>query len=231
MPRPGFAFQRTQKKVFFIGFNKTATSSLALLMMASGVLSLHSSGNGKLFGRTAGERAVIPHATKHMLANLEAGRDPIDGLDSYDAFLDLTVGPIDLCRQFREVFETHPTAVFVLNTRPLDDWIASRIAHRRSVADAARHFQLTADQVIEKWRADYRDHHADARAFFEAAAPAQFLEWDIRTAPVHLADFLRSHGIVVDPAYYFHVRETGGLYFPQPLRAVARPASVPIHAR
>ncbi|MEO1284570.1 MAG: hypothetical protein AAFV92_06795, partial [Pseudomonadota bacterium] len=104
MPPEGFAFHRTPRRVYFIGFNKTATSSLAIMMMASGVLSIHSSGNGKLFGRSESEQARIPHATQHMLANIEAGRPPILGLEDYDAFMDLTVGPTDLCLQFETFF-------------------------------------------------------------------------------------------------------------------------------
>ena len=230
MPREGFAFHRTPRRVYFIGFNKTATSSLAIMMMASGVLSIHSSGNGKLFGRPESEQARIPHATQHMLANIEAGRPPILGLEDYDAFMDLTVGPTDLCLQFETFFAADPNALFILNTRPVEDWIKSRIAHRRSVKQAARHYRLTPDQVVEKWRSEYHAHHAHARAFFAKEAPGQFLKWDIRSPATGLSEFLISHGIPLHPEYYFKIRETGGLFLPPPLRAIIADVNVPIEA-
>ena len=228
MPRPGFAFRRTPRKVIFIGFNKTATSSLSIMLMASGVLNIHSSGNGKLFGRPPEEQAVIPHATEHMLTNLEAGQPPLTGLDGYDAFMDLTVGPVDLCLRFEAFFRADPQALFILNTRPVEDWIRSRIAHRRSVKVAARHFGLNRGQVIEKWRADYRDHHARARAFFATHVPGQFLEWDIAQAARPLAQFLAGHGVVINPNYFFRLRESGGLFFPEPLKVYGTDHVVPI---
>lgn len=228
LPRPGFVFRRTPKRLFFIGFNKTATSALHMMLIASGIRAIHGSGNGKLFGRSEEERALIPHAMQHIQSNLMAGNDPIAGLGNFDAFLDLTLGTDDLCTQFKAFHTHHPDAVFVLNTRPEDSWIASRSGHKKSVAEAAEHHKVTPDAVPAIWRRQFRDHHTSVRTHF--AGVSTFLEWQLGKPVSDLTDFLAGFGIPADPAYFFRLRETGGLYFPPPLRVMKMPTDVPILA-
>lgn len=230
VPRTGFVFRRLPQKVFFIGFNKTATSALFLLMLAAGVRTIHSSGNGKLFGRTPEERAAIPHATKHMAANLAAGHDPLAGLEAFDCFMDLTAGPQDLCLQFKALHAAYPDAIFVLNTRPRADWVTSRINHGKSVTAAAKYFNIPKAQVPDHWTATFDVHHAAVRAHF-ALAPDQFLEWDITTPVTLLTTFLNRAGVAADPAHFFRIRETNGLHYPAPLAVLAQPQDVPILPR
>ncbi|PSL21214.1 sulfotransferase [Shimia abyssi] len=228
LPRPGFAFRRTGRKIIFIGFNKTATSSLAMLMMASGILTIHSSGNGKLFGRPEAEQATIPHATRHIKANLDAQRPPLHGLEGYDVFIDLTVGPHDLNLRFAEFHAAYPDALFILNTRSVQGWLASRRAHKKLVQITAKYLVLRPWQVLEKWRNDFATHHANARTYFARNAPDQFFEWPVSAPPEQLATFFARHDIPLAPSLYFHIRETGGLFLPPPLKAIAHPTEIPI---
>lgn len=227
-PRDGFAFHRISRRVFFLGFNKTATSALWMLMSASGLRAIHSSGNGKLFGRPAAERQSIPHAADHIAANLVAGRDPIKGLEAYDVFMDLTVDTKDLCLAFEAFYAAHPNALFVLNTRPEEDWLRSRCNHRRMLKSAAKAWEMSEAQVQERWRSSYRQHHNRMRGFFADTAPEQFLEWDIASPVTHLVDFLQGFGIRIDPEYYFRLRETDEQYYPPPLNIRACKYRAPI---
>lgn len=218
LPRDRFVFRRTPRRIFFIGFNKTATSSIMIMMMASGIRTLHSSGNGKIFGRSPAEKHLIPNAIFHIRDNIEKGVRPIEGLEDYDAFMDLTAGPVDLCLHFRAFYRAYPDALFILNTRPEDNWITSRMKHKHSVQKAAKFYDMTPRQVIRMWRKNYRQHHKRVRRFFGARAPTQFLEWDIGSGPAELAVFLDRFDIKIDPKYYFRLRETDEAYFPPPLR-------------
>ncbi|MEM6620376.1 MAG: sulfotransferase [Pseudomonadota bacterium] len=226
MPRPGFAFTRLPRRIFFIGFNKTATSALHLMMLASGVRALHGSGNGKVFGRTRAERATVGHAMRRIWRNLEAGRPPIEQLEAYDCFLDLTFGAHDLCRRFRDFDAAYPDAVFVLNTRDRESWLSSRGAHKNSVAVAAEKFGCDPGDVRARWAADFDAHHRETRAHF--AGSSRFWEWDITGDVRELTGFLNSQGVPADPAYYLRVRETGGLYLPPPWRVVMTPTDVSV---
>lgn len=226
LPRPDFAFRRTRQKVFFIGFNKTATSALHMMMLASGVRALHGSGNGKLFGRRQAERDKVPNVAQHIASNIDADRDPIAGLGDYDAFLDMTVGPRDLCRKFKAFHHHHPSAIFVLHTREREAWIKSRIGHKKSVRETAQTLGVPEVEVPGHWRKDFDDHHAEVRSYF--VDNPRFFEWNIVNKINILADFLNGCNVPADPAYFFRIRETGGLYFQPPLRAVLAPSDVPI---
>lgn len=228
VPRPEFAFRRLPQKLFFIGFNKTATSALFLLLLSAGVRTIHSSGNGKLFGRTLEERAAIPHATKQMAANLDAGHDPLAGLEAFDCFMDLTTGPRDLCLEFKTLHAAYPDATFVLNTRPKDAWITSRINHGKSVTAASNHFGIPKAEVPTHWASLHDAHHAAVRSHFADAPPHQFLDWDITSPVTQLTEFLAQSGITADPAHFFRIRETKGLHYPPPIAVLEQPQDVPI---
>ncbi len=228
LPRPNFTFRRLPQKLFFIGFNKTATSALHLLMLCSGVRAIHSSGNGKLFGRTPAERAAIPHATRHMADNIAADHDPLAGLEPFDCFMDLTIGPVDLCLDFDILHAAYPDAIFVLNTRDRDAWVTSRIKHGKSVKAAAAHFDIPREDVPALWAQQFDDHHAKVRTHFAASQTNNFLEWDISTPVSLLTGFLKTAGITADPAHFFRIRETDADYYPKPLLIRAQPQDIAI---
>lgn len=228
LPRPDFAFYRTPQKIFFIGFNKTATSALFILMTCAGVRSIHSSGNGKFFGRTQAEKDRIPHALRHVEANIKARKDPLDGLEDYDCFMDLTAGPRDICRDFDILHKAYPDAYFILNTRDKDAWITSRAQHRKSIRFAAQHFGLPRRKIRGLWAQHFDEHHAKARQYFAKHSPDRFLEWDITHDPALLTQFLAKAGVKANPQDYFRIRETNGTHYPEGFVVLQKTTHVPI---
>lgn len=149
-------------KVFCIGLNKTGTISLHEALATLGFRSLHWGG---------------PQIRITIERALEAGRPLVDDLGPYDAFSDILV----LSEHFDVLDEQYPASKFVLNTRPLDDWIDSRRRHvERNVERHARGEYhgtfLTVDP--DGWTAEYVAHHARVRAYF-ADRPDDLLTIDI----------------------------------------------------
>ena len=92
---------------------------------------------------------------------------------------------------FRQLHQAHPDAYFVLNTRPVEHWIGSRLRHRggslRARHAAIRGIPDTA--LAEVWRAEHDAFVAQATAYF--AGNPRFRIFDIESDRVEeLAEFL-----------------------------------------
>ena len=173
-------------RVFFIGPNKCGTTSLHRLFQAAGIPALH--------WRTREPR----YLALTMVNNMSLGRRPFAGLDhDHVAFSDLFYAGattyLEGFRRFRAIHAAYPDAFFVLNTRPVEDWLRSRCAHVSAQKGAMldRVTQATGlgrDAVVAAWRAMFETHHAEVRRHF--GNHRRFLEFDIsRDDPQRLVDF------------------------------------------
>ncbi|MDJ0944218.1 MAG: sulfotransferase [Kiloniellales bacterium] len=171
------------QKYFQIGFNKCGTSSLAHFFAANGLPCVHWD-DGRL--------------ARRMKQNLEAGRFILAGYEAYDAFTDMEcMGEaeyIEAYKYFREIAEQVEGAMFILNVRPKETWIASRLDHLshlgpRSFAELYRSVHGLPDReaVVEAWSRDW-DRHLEA---VQDSIPAErLLVFDIeRDSPRRLCAF------------------------------------------
>lgn len=181
---------RHGRKVFFIGFNKCGTKSLHKLFTRSGYRSLH----GRLRLLT-GKKINIAQQWAH---NLAAGAPILSGLGKGDIFSDMTSVSskvvIEGGMMYRDLHRAFPDAYFVLNTRPVEDWIQSRLQHsNRRVGGFVERYAAamgkTEAEVVEHWRSMYLQHHEDVRAHF--AQQGRFLEFCIYDDVSDLIDFVR----------------------------------------
>lgn len=149
-------------KIFFIGFNKTATVSLAILMNRSGIRCVHWTENGQ---------ANSPNVAEEVERRLLDDRELRSYLDRWTAFTDLTggTGPsTDGNRHFRRFDDMFPNAFFVLNDRNTEAWIRSRSAHEGGILirEAAERLGVSEAEVPDIWRADKERHVSDVLAYF-----------------------------------------------------------------
>ncbi|WP_157994809.1 glycosyl transferase family 90 [Paracoccus tegillarcae] len=82
-------------------------------------------------------------------------------------------------REFAFLDQHFPDAIFLLNTRRVDDWINSRYVHLGgSYARAfARNLDVGLADLADIWREDWRAHHTACRSHF--GTRAEFIEIDI----------------------------------------------------
>ena len=165
-------------RVFQIGFNKCATSSLHEFFRANGFASLH--WEQKLwFGRTR-------NVCLEGMANIRANRKVFHGMDKYVYYGDLeyvSSEQIDyLYEKFDRIDRDYPGSKFILNTRNVDEWIASRKAHvllREQVSYLDRSlafYQCTEDELDARWREHFEQHVRTVRDYF-ADSPDRLLEF------------------------------------------------------
>lgn len=164
-------------RVFGIGLNKTATTSLHEALTVLGFESLHWGG---------------PPVRRLVEAAVEEGRPLLSDLDPrYDAFSDI----LALSENYALLDRQYPGSRFVLTVRPIDDWIDSRVRHveenrrRRAAGEYHGNF-LEIDEPT--WRADWEAHTSGVRAYF--AGRDDFLEIDV-TAEADWTPFCALLGI------------------------------------
>lgn len=131
-----------------------------------------------------------------MRENIARGARPMEGYEHYRAFTDMVyIGAADWFdgfARFRELeaaYGPEPGGCrFILNTRPMDDWIrsvtahAQRPGHRLRWAAHLRHRFGTSDpeRIAMCWRDLREAHHARVRAELPGD---RLLEFDIQSDP------------------------------------------------
>jgi hypothetical protein len=164
--------------VFFIGFNKCGTRSLAKYLSDSGAATYH------------GGVHIDSHVS--ILLNIVRRTPCLQGFDQFDAYLD--VGAIQ--SQFRQLDRDYPGSKFVLNTRDVDHWIISRLNHvdGRYVQFMNLFYgvDLTWTEWADRWRTEFIEHHRAVTSHFESR-PKDYLRFDIETDSI--ADLMAFLGV------------------------------------
>jgi hypothetical protein len=159
---PRQKLQAFETKIFFIGFNKTATVALHSLMRANGLASLHWRTEGEPFGRFAALEIEARLAEKAALRDFLAG---------WTAFSDLTYLServyLEGNQHFRLFHELYEDAFFVLNDRPTEDWVRSRCTHGDFLGRCSRALSLPEEAVKTRWRAMMEQHRQSAMDYFK----------------------------------------------------------------
>jgi len=150
------------KRVVQIGFHRCGTRSLAQLFRKSGYTAAH--------WRVAGPKGKM-NLARVMKNNLEAGRKPLHRIDHYAFLSDLECfeeGKIwSGFLHFREIDAAYPGTKFLLNTREKENWLQSRLHHRRYAQRfIAAHNLSGIDACLAMWSADWDRHLADVRSYF-----------------------------------------------------------------
>jgi hypothetical protein len=169
-------------KIFFVGFNKCATTAIHRLMTASGIRSVHWEGRRKNNIALEIEAALREDRFK------EYGR-------SFTALSDIFYFASDRIiegnRHFREFHRAFPNAYFVLNDRNVDSWIDSRAGHRKgSLLQRFRDFHDAGEEEVKEiWRNDHAKHVKEVLEHF--AGHDRFLHFQVdQDPPKVLTDFL-----------------------------------------
>jgi Sulfotransferase domain len=194
-------------KLFFIGFNKCGTTSFHKFFKANGYLSAHS-------------RAwLLPGFRSRSIArlwaeNIASGASPLRGVAHYRVFSGLSYASDDEVIEgnacFRALHAACPDAYFVLNTRPVEAWVQSRIKHsegrllRRHMAARG----LSEAEVVAAWRSERESFEAEVRQHF--AGSERFLAFDISTDQISSLTRFLARDFVLDEKHWRHLNQTAG---------------------
>jgi len=174
-------------KVFFIGFNKTGTTSIHNLFVKTGYRSLH-------------------YATKEkekflalvVANNFNNGEKLLTGIENFDAYSDFNYiydGTfIESASYFKTLDEQYPNSYFILQTRDEKDWLNSRLKHVTEHGEyyadiVMKTLKLDKESLIRQWQDTRRRHHRVVESYFKDYE--KFIKFDIDSDNISkLVDFL-----------------------------------------
>lgn len=160
-------------KVIFVGFNKTATTSLHRLFTDSGYTGYHHNRDGESLGLA-------------MSQNLRAQRPLLSSFSDVDVYIDFTYLTKDLyiegVQYFRMLYKEYPDAYYILQTRNQNDWLRSRLNHAGFLERACRVLKLSEAGVTRYWRDLREAHFADVLGYFNSHE--RFFVFDIDKTPI-----------------------------------------------
>jgi hypothetical protein len=152
-------------KIFQIGFNKCATCSLHTL-----------------FSEHTDPRLQSIHWDRNKLAseiiyNINNNISNILGTyEKYDFISDMEYADMNsIILVHKEYFvnldRAYPNSKFILNVRPIDNWIQSRLKHRQEVEESyikmyKNVFSKNTEEIIELWKRDWHDHIKNIKNYF-----------------------------------------------------------------
>jgi hypothetical protein len=151
--------RRPGVKIFFLGFNKTATAAIDYFLSMQGVESVHWLAGDDNLAVEIEKRVDQPEALKLYL-------------DQWIAYSDLTFSSDTLMlegnRHFRLFHQLYPDAYFILNDRDPAQWIASRMNHRDGLfaRRAAAFHKCSPEELPGLWQDMHRTHVAAVLAHF-----------------------------------------------------------------
>ena len=178
-------------RVFFIGYNRTGTTSFHELFKKGDYKSWHCI------------RPTGGHIGKQLKRNMENDYPILEGLEDAEVLSDLCYakqGWYEGTHAFKMLHHACPDAYFVLNTRSMDSWIKSRSKHKRGdyMKRAQKHFRMSKEEVQDMWRQERDKWENKIRQYFSLVPDARFLEFNIETDDISkLIDF-------VHPDYKLH---------------------------
>ena len=177
---------KPHNKIFQIGFNKCGTTSLHQMFINSGLKSIHWDGG---------------NIAKKIHSNIKQNKPPLNGVDKYDCYTDIEnidTNSFPLIDYYELLDKAYPNSLFILNTRPLDNWIKSRLNHQSgSYANTFKKVLgvKTDEELITIWSEQWTEHHNKAIDYFKNRD--NFIIFDIETEGDKLTEFLRSWSIPV----------------------------------
>lgn len=169
-------------KIFFVGFNKCATSAIHHLMAEAGIRSIHWGTEDDIIAQGIETRLTDEGDLRKYLCR-------------WTAYSDLTFASDDASiegnRHFRLFHAMFPQSFFVLQCRDTDAWLRSRAQHKNGsyLRRMMNFYNTDADSVRLLWKAEYERHSADVCAYFDGYD--RFLRFRVDADPISkLIDFI-----------------------------------------
>lgn len=148
------------RKVFFLGFNKTATTAFHKLFESSGYTSYHHLIKGK-------------NLVQVMQGNLKNDKPILHNISGATAYSDISYYKKNQCVEgnqwYKEFYQEYPDAFFILQTRNMDDWLESRTKHKKGhfIQRCMKSYSIqTKDEMKEIWRKEREEREDQIKRYF-----------------------------------------------------------------
>jgi len=199
--------QHSRPKVFFIGFNKTATTSFHKFFESNGYKSFHHS-------------KVLDNEKKYLgntiRQNLEKNIKLLHTIDAQDVYSDFCFCKNNVYFEANEHFNLldvqYPNSYFVLQIRNENDWIKSRFNHRPKGLEYFYIRTMNALNINETklevfWRKQRKKLHKKIIKYFKDSR--RFLIFDIDHDKIHKLTGFLQRSYTLDSRYWKYYNVSG----------------------
>jgi hypothetical protein len=155
-------------KIFQIGFNKCGTVSIHKFFIKNGLKSVH------------WDKGNLANTIKE---NHENNLPILKGYEDFDCFSDMENVKMGLyipILYFKELDKQYPNSKFILNVRPIDNWIKSRLNHGKYLEISKETLNLSEEEIIELWKKQWNTHINEVKEYFKER-PNDLCIFDIET--------------------------------------------------
>ena len=183
-------------KVFVIGHHKIATRSIHQLFKVDGYKSIHWKGG---------------HIAETMLHNMRISQPLLQGIDNALVYSDMEYVHDDGeffygHRLFPILDLQYPGSIFIFNTRNLESWIKSQLAHKskksglyvRRIRKGLRTMfpdrKINNNDVIKMWRHTWQQHEDEVNRYFSGKNNLLRVDIESTESKKQLITSLRHYG-------------------------------------
>lgn len=149
---------KTCPKIIQLGFHKCGTSSLSHFLNASNIKTCH------------WEKGEI---AKSFFSRMKKSEPGFLDWNAYIGFTDTQYFSREIMlepyKEYEYIYKFYPDAYYILNTRYIEEWIESRMAHRKGSVIEVYKSNLnikTKKDIIDYWRQDWKSYHKSVKTFF-----------------------------------------------------------------
>ena len=186
----------SNQKIFILGFNRCGTQSFSSALGEIGIGCAHWDQNRLVL-------AIADDVSQGRTIDLDVH------YPQCNAFMDMINVPghgqsnnkpwIEGSQFAKELIQSYPNAYFILNTRPVNDWIQSRLKHvsgdfleeyrREKLRRTGKHF--SDEEIVLDWRYRWHQCHAEILELFSSNPNLNSHVFDITASSYSgLKDFL-----------------------------------------
>jgi hypothetical protein len=163
-------------KIFQIGFNKCGTVSIYHFFKENGLKCIH------------WDMGMLANTIQRNHKNNEP---LLTSYEKYDVFTDMENVSQNLFSHvayYKELDAQYPGSKFILNIRPIDNWIQSRVNHPNYLETFKQITGLNENSVTELWKTQWTQHVDSVTTYFKDR-PDDLLIFDIECESHKLVEF------------------------------------------
>jgi hypothetical protein len=191
--------EENSPRIFQIGFNRCATTTLTNFLRMNGISAGHWR-NGKI--------------ARSFYRDFAKNRKPFQNSPVFTAYTDMIHVDKNICleayKEFEYIFNYYPDSYYILNTRDRESWIKSRKQHKDFLNLYMSVLNTDSEaEVLDHWRSDWDSHHEKVLSFFENRTDARFIIYDIdKNSAGDLVNFLEDSFPHINSEHYAHFNKS-----------------------
>ena len=183
-----------KKRIFIIGFNKTATRTIHYFFKNNGLESIHWDNNNLVIHFEYNLKNNLPLLGPRRVFNRQINSDCL--YSDAIVFSDITYNlwgkdPKDY---YKILDKQYPESKFIFNYRDVNDWIKSRSNHGKLLQEHLLFYSCSNfDELKNVWKKLFESHFKECKEYFKKRK-ADFLEFNIdEDGPEKICNFLKDY--------------------------------------